>query len=436
MRRVAPILCALALLSPVAARAQATDVGQVSEFQVAGIPVVYKPIQGNEVVAVRLYLNGGSANLTPETAGIERFMAAASVRGTEKYSRDEFAALSAATGTAMGADANPDYTVLAMQAVSAHWDQAWDLFTQAALHPTFPSDEVELVRAQIVNQLKARLDDPDAYLPILANELMYRGHPYAIDPAGTVEAIESLQVNDLKRWHDQRLTKENLLFVVVGNVPRGDLEAKIAAAFAELPVSGGAAGAIPPLGPSAPEVEVTERSLPTNYVRGEFSTPDPGDPDYAAMRVAIDILSDRLYEEVRTKRNLSYAVFAALSQRRVNYGLLYVTAVEPDTTLEVMLHEIERLKTEPITAERLAENVNVFLTTYWLGQETNMGQAATLGTFEVVGGGWEKAADFVRRVVRVTPADIQRVAETYLKGIRFVVIGNPAKIDETVFTSL
>jgi predicted Zn-dependent peptidase len=304
------------------------------------------------------------------------------------------------------------------------------------LHPTFPGDEVELVRAQIANQLKARLDNPDAYLQVLANELMYRGHPYALDPAGTVEAIEAIQVADLERWHRERLTKENLLLVVVGNVAREDLEAKIEAAFGSLPATGGSAGTIPSLSSPGATVEVTERELPTNYIRGEFSTPHPGDPDYAAVRVAIDILSDRLNEEVRTKRNLSYAVFAGLSQRRANYGLVYVTAVEPDTTLEVILHEIERMKTEPITAERLAENINVFLTLYWLGQETNMGQAATLGTFELVGDGWENAAEFVRRVRAVTPADIQRVAETYFKDIRFAVIGNPDGIDRTLFTSL
>jgi predicted Zn-dependent peptidase len=53
-----------------------------------------------------------------------------------------------------------------------------------------------------------------------------------------------------------------------------------------------------------------------------------------------------------------------------------------------------------------------------------------------VGGGWEKAADFVEGVRNVTPADIQRVSETYLKGLHFVVIGNPATIDDALFTSL
>ena len=437
MKSMLAVVFALSLAFPASGAAQEEARGPVvSEFVAAGIPVIYKPIEANEVIAVRLYLRGGSANLTAETAGIESFMTAAATRGTEKYSRDEFAARSAATGTAIGANANPDYTVITLQAVSEHWDEAWDLFTQAALHPTFPADEVALVRDQIVNQLKGRLDNPDAFLALLANEQFYGGHPYEIDPLGTVEAVEALAREDLARRHAQRMTKENLLLVVVGNVPREDVERKVEAAFGGLPATGGGSNPVPEIRIVGSRVDVTERELPTNYIRGQFVAPDPGNPDFPAMQVATDILSDRFFEEVRTKRNLSYAAFAGLSQRQANYGLVYVTAVEPDTTLAVMLHEIERLKTEPITAERLAENVNVFLTQYWLAQESNMEQGAMLGAFEIVGGGWEKAADFVEGVRNVTPADIQRVAETYLMHVQFVVIGDPATIDDVLFTSL
>ncbi len=406
------------------------------EFTAAGIPVVYQKIEGNEVVTVRLYLEGGSASLTPETAGIENLMAAAATRGTERYSRDEFAARMEATGTQITAEANPDFTVISVKAVTTHWDDAWDLFTQAVLHPTFPAEEVELIRGQIVNQLKGRLDNPDAYLALLANELLYAGHPYAVDPLGTVEAMEALTVENLRQWHRQRLTRENLVFVVVGNVERGDVEERIERDFGALPETGGAPRSVPEVAASPAEVQVTQRELPTNYIRGLFPTPGPGHPDYPALRVAIDILNDRLFEEVRTKRNLSYAVAAGLSGRRANYGLLYVTAVDPTATLPVMIQEVERLKTEPITAERLAENVNVFLTQYWSDQQTNMGRGAALGIFELNGGGWENLDVFVERVRNVTPEDIQRVARTYLEGVHFVVLGDPAKIDEGLFTSL
>lgn len=432
MIRTSMLAVLLALGLPAALAAQE----RTTEFTAAGIPVVYENVAANEVVAVRLYLKGGSANLTPAMAGIENFIATAATRGTEKYSRDQLAARLAATGTEITSEANPDFTVISLKAVGEHWDEAWDLFSQAVLHPSFPAEEVELVRNQIVNQLKGRLDNPDAYLTLLSNEMLYEGHPYAVDPLGTVETIEAIGIDDLRRWHGERLTKENLVFVVVGNVERDDVENKIEDAFDDLPATGGSARPVVAVPAAVAEVEITERQLPTNYIRGLFPTPDPSHADYPAMRVAIDVLGDRLFEEVRTKRNLTYAVAAGLSQRRANYGLLYVTAVDPAATLPVMFHEVERLKTESIPSERLLENINVFVTQFWLGQETNMGRAQTLGTFEMSGGGWENADAFVDRVREVTPQDIQRVANAYLKGVRFVVLGDPAKIDRALFTSL
>lgn len=433
MNRICMLFAALtlALLLPPGLHAQ-----DVQEFTAAGIDVVHRSIEANEVIAVQLYVKGGSAALTPETAGIERFIGAVATRGTDKYDKDAFASRAAATGAAIGGHVFHDYSVMTLQAVTDYWDESWDLFSQAVLHPTFPESEVELVREQIINALKGREDDPDQYLALLANDLLYAGHPYAIDPNGTVEAIESLTVEDLSAWHARRLTKENLLFVVVGNVDRADLEAKIRATFDALPAAGGMAAETTAAQPGGPDVNVVERELPTNYIRGQFVTPPPGDPDYAPLRVGLNILSNRLFEEVRTKRNLSYAVFSGLSQRRANYGLLYVTAVEPDTTLKVMYHEVERLKTEPITEDRLQESVNVFATRYWMGQETNMGLATALGTFGLAGGGWEQALDFIDRVHAVTPVDIQRVAAEYLKDLHFAVLGDPAKIDEELFTSL
>ncbi len=433
MNRMSVLLAAMILAAPLPAGAQGAD---VQEFTVAGIDVVHRSIEANDVIAVQLYVKGGSAALTPETAGVERFIGAVATRGTEKYDKDAFASRTAATGAAIGGQVFHDYSVMTLQAVTDYWDESWDLFSQAVLHPTFPETEVDLVREQIVNALKGREDNPDQYLALLANDLLYAGHPYAIDPNGTVEAIESMTAEDLATWHASRLTKENLLFVVVGNVDRAELEAKISATLGALPAAGGQAAEAANAVVGGPDVNVVERELPTNYIRGQFVTPPPGDPDYAPLRVGLNILSNRLFEEVRTKRNLTYAVFSGLSQRRANYGLLYVTAVEPDTTLKVMFHEVERLKTELITEERLQESVNVFVTRYWMGQETNMGLATAMGTFELAGGGWRQGLEFIDRVHDVTPAEIQRVAAEYLKDFHFAVLGDPAKIDEELFTSL
>ena len=418
------------LVSPLAAQQPA-----VAKFAVAGIPVILKPVAANEVIAIRLYLRGGSANLTPATAGIERFIGAMASQGTTKYGKDDFAARATANGIEFSTEAGRDYTVFSARGVQEHWDETWDLFTQAALHPTFPETEIGVVRDQILNDVRQRVDDADTYLRWLADSALFAGHPYAVDAGGAETSIATLTRHDLVRWHARRMTKENLLLVVVGNVSRADLQAKVSAAFGALPRRGGTAAVAPALAPRAPSVTIVQRDLPTNYLTGVFPAAGLADPDYPALRAAMEILSDRLFEEVRTKRNLSYAVFAGLQNQRANAGLLYVTAVEPDTTLKVMLAEVRRLQEEPIPAPRIGQTINTYLTQYLMGQEANMSQADRLGRYELLGGGWERAETLINRIRAVRPEEIQRVAQRYLRNFTFAVIGDSTKIDRKLFTS-
>ena len=429
------IIAGFAACAIVASSAHAQQQGTTSKFDVAGIPVVFKPVTANDVVAVRLYIRGGSANQTAANAGIEAFMLEAATHGASKYSKDAFNERLVETGTSVTSDAGYDFSTLALQGVRQHWNEAWDLFSEAALHPTFPAAEVELVRGQLVDELRRIPDDPDTYLSYLADSSLYAGHAYAVRPGGTPASIARITRDALASWQRQRLTKENLLLVVVGNVSRADLTRKIAESFGHLPATGGQAVRAASLTPVSSDVLVVTRALPTNYITGYFAAPAPSSRDYAALRVATDVLSDRLFEEVRTKRNLTYAVGAGLSSRAVNRGSLYVTAVDPDTTLKVIFSEVRRLQREPLPATTLAENVNTFLTEFWLNQQSNMGQAAQLGLFELSGGGWQNLGRFVEAVKQVTPSDVKRVASQYMQHARFAVIGDSTKINRTLFTS-
>jgi len=407
----------------------------IAEFYSSGIKVIHKPVTANDVVAVRLFLKGGSAAITPANAGIENLLAQTITRGTATYSKDAFSALATATGTEVGGAPSLDYTAFFVQSVRQHFNDAWDLFTQAALHPTFPSEEVQQVREQIVNDLKQHADDPDSHLTHIADSVLYAGHPYAAEPEGTPESIAKLGRDDLAQWHKRRMAKANLLLVVVGNVARPDLESKIAAAFGGLPATGGAALTVPALTSAKSTVTVVQRELPTNYVLGLYPAPGRGSPDYPALQLATRLLSERLFEEIRTKRNLTYAVSSGLSGARQSKGSLYVTAVDPDTTVKVIFTEVRKIRTERAATNRLRETINEFITSYWMGQETNMGQATSLGNWELTGAGWRNASTFVDRMAAVTPADVQRVSSRYLKNARFVVIGDPKKVTTAIFTS-
>ena len=71
---------------------------------------------------------------------------------------------------------------------------------------------------------------------------------------------------------------------------------------------------------------------------------------------------------------------------------------------------------------------------HYMEQETNAAQAGDLATYELIGGGWSNSNTFLERIRAVTPQDVQRVAQKYMHNLRFVVLGDPARIDKNVFT--
>jgi zinc protease len=151
--------------------------------------------------------------------------------------------------------------------------------------------------------------------------------------------------------------------------------------------------------------------------------------------VATSHLSDRLFEEVRTKRNLTYAVSVGHQLRRSNVGYLYTTTVKPNETVQVIYQEIDRLQAQPISAKELNDQVQVFLTEHFMRQETVSAQAGALVSYENVGGGWEQSLVFLDRIKAVTPEEIQRVSKTYLTQIHWAYLGKPEAADAALLGS-
>jgi zinc protease len=406
------------------------------EFSVNGLKVILKKNPGNEVVAANLYIRGGVFNLTPATAGIEPLLFDVAVKGTKKYPKEVINAELAHMGTQINGNASKDYSVLNLRCIKPNFDKSWDIFADVLLNPTLDPKEVELSRAQGLTVLRQRRDNPDSYLRDMGDSLFYAGHPYALDPSGTVESVSKISIEQMRQYLQENLVTSKLLLVVVGDIDEADLQKKVSDSFGELP-----AGDYVPQFPAtvthaAASVDVIAQQLPTNYILGYFSAPSIRDADYYPMSMAMSMLQQREFEEVRTKRNLSYAPAAFFQNQFSNCANIYVTAVQPDTTIKVMLGEVKRLQSELISAKELRDKITDFLTTYYLQNETNAAQASFLARYELAGLGWQASEQFVDNMKKVTPDDVERVAQKYIKDIQFVVIGDPAKIDQKVFTSM
>jgi zinc protease len=412
--------------------APSSEDSATTSYDVDGVRVIQRRVTANEVVAANLYLLGGTRQITAENAGIELMLLEASERGTRHYSKDVLRSRMAQLGSTIVVEPNVDWTMFGLRSIVAGFDSTWAVFADRVMAPTLDSTEVELVRAQFASAVRQRRDSPDALLDYLADSAAFAGHPYALSPAGTERSIANIRLADLRRYHAEQMVKSRMLLVVVGNVERGQVERLVRGTIARLPQGSYRWTTPPEPARQRGGVAIEARTLPTNYILGYYSGPPATSPDYQALRVATAVLGGRLFGEIRSRRNLSYAVSAPFIDRAVTAGGLYVTTVLPDTTLALMRQEITDLQNGLITEDGLERLVQQFITEYFLDNETNSDQADFLARAQLYRGNYQVAERFVDELRGVTPEDVRRVARRYMHDVRFAYIGDPAKLSSRV----
>jgi predicted Zn-dependent peptidase len=418
-----------------AAQFASAQAALVTEFEVNGLKVLVKKRTGSQTVAAGLFLRGGSRNLNEKNAGIEDLMLDVATESGTAFPRERLRAETSRMGTFITSSAGYDYSVLSLTSTRDNFDRSWEIFTDVALHPSFAPDDFNRQQSRMLISLRNDTDTPDSYIQELQNKMIYAGHPYANDPNGTAETIGKLTLEDVRRYHSQMMQTSRLLLVIVGDLDPAMVKARVAATFGKLPRGNYQPDSVQQLSFNTPTVEITQRNLPTNYIQGVFVAPPLTADDIYALRIASKILNQLIYEEVRVKLNLSYAPEAFLRSQGANIGGISVTAVDANRAVSVMLEQIAKMQSGTFRAEFIRIIVASYLTDYYLGQETNAAQAVELAQYELIGGGWRNSSNVLERLRAVTPDDVQRVAQKYMRNMRFVVLGNPASVDKNIFMS-
>ena len=413
----------------------AEQASSVTEFDVNGLKVLVKRRPSAPTVAAGLFIRGGARNINPKNAGIESLTLSAAVEAGTAFPRAALRRELSRTGSGISTGTNKDFSVISFVSTRQNFDRLWNLFTDVSISPAFAPEDIERVRGQALAGVRENETSPDSALQALQDRVIYAGHPYANDVSGTVATIGSLTAADLRAYHKNLMQTSRLLLVVVGDIDPNELKTRIAASFGKLPRGDYKEQPLPAIDFSKGTVDIAPRTIQTNYVQGIYAAPSLNNPDYFAMRVATTILQQMVYEEVRVKRQLSYAPSADLNNYAANTANIYVTAVDANQAVKVMLEQIDELKRGSIDQDAIDGMAGQFLTNYYLGQETNAAQAAELARYELIGGGWRNAFEFLNRIREVKSSDIQNVARKYMKNIRFVVIGNPKAVDKNIFVA-
>jgi zinc protease len=401
-----------------------------------GLKTIHRRVTGNEVVAVQVYFRGGARNISEKDAGIESLLFEVATEGTKNFSKSEINRELARMGTVIDGDSGYDYSVMEMRCVRQNFDRSWQLLADTILNPVCDDKEVGLIKEQIISALRQQNDSPENSVALLSNNQLYASHPYFNSPIGTVESVRSLTAADVKAHHAKLLQSSRMLVVVVGNVSQDEVKSKVEASFGKLP-RGDYKTEAPPIFAKAAtnDFQIVERPVATNYIRGVFAAPPLESSDYAPFSIAMNILQQLFFQEVRVKRNLTYGADATLLSNGANSGYISVTTQKPNEAIRVMFDQIDFMQRQIIREEGLKAIISGFLTNYYTKLETNDAQASKLAEYELLGGGWRRDQTWIDEVDKVTPEDVNRVSKKYLKNFHFAVMGDKTQFDRELFMS-
>ncbi|HEY5918649.1 MAG TPA: insulinase family protein, partial [Chryseolinea sp.] len=244
---------------------------KAQEIMVDGVKVIFKP-SIKEIISVRLFIKGGTANYPKDQEGIENIaLSVATEGGTKTQTKTEFASALEKIGTSISSSSSLDFSEVSMTCVKSFWDPSWKLFAEAITTPRFDEKEFSIIKERAIAQAKEAEADPDEYLKNKALQNTFSNGNYSKIPTGTVQSLEKITLQQTIAHYNSILGKQNCFLVVVGNMTEADLKQKVSAAFKAL--GAGKLAKKEPRFEFKPTAYIENREIATNYIRGTMNAP-------------------------------------------------------------------------------------------------------------------------------------------------------------------
>lgn len=405
-----------------------------TEFTVDGIKVILNPTKANQIVAVLLGIEGGFARNETENPAIAAVTADLTTSsGSQKYPKDKYREELARLVTTIGGSGGKYNSTYLLSCVKPKFSESWNIFQDVIKNPRYDEDEFARIKEQDLTAIAGRKAEPEDYANFMLDSIWSAAnHSGRVTQASDIEALST---DAIKQFHDGQLQRSRMTIVVVGDVTKAELEKKIHEAFKDVPMGSYAHQPFETvMGPQRTDLVIDNRVVPTAYIFGRFLAPSRTSNDYWPLRISSLILRDRLYEEVRTKRNLSYAPFATLTgSTGAYYGLVGVSTTMPDSTINVMNREIRKMRDQGITEKELRDIKAQYVTEYYMQQQSNLAVAQSLYQMQMETGNWKNLFAVPQNIDKVSLADVRRVTSKYYHNIFWTAVGEQDKMTRSLF---
>ena len=370
-----------------------------------GLVLLHNHVAANPSVVVRALVRAGASRETSGQHGIASLTGRMLRQGTQNIAKSELAEELDGMGAGLSVDVGYALVSVSIKCLSGDFPRVMQILGELLRRPTFPGDELERLRSQVLTELKELEDNTRVVSERTWREFAYpSSHPYHRLSIGTAETVSTASRDDIGGFHSGWYGPNQTTLIVVGDVPLDD-----AASAAEDNLGDWGAARTEPIEATLPATEPPTRQTRDVAMEGKtqadvsigLPTLDRRDRDYYALGFANHILG-RMYfmgrfgEKVRDEQGLAYYAYSELQGSYGRGPWLMRAGVNPrnlDKALSSIDVELRRFLEDGPTPQEQADGVSSLLGSLPRQLETNEGAAAVMSEIEL----YDLGLDYLER---------------------------------------
>jgi zinc protease len=404
-----------------------------------GLNVIMHVDKSTPIVAVNLWYHVGSKNEVVGKTGFAHLFEHMMFQGSKNYNDDYFKPLQEA-GANINGSTNTDRTNYFEVVPSNFLELA--LYMEAdrmgGLLEAMTQEKLDNQRDVVKNERRQGVDNQPygTAFEKIAETMFPKGHPYNWTTIGSLDDLTAASMDDVKAFFRQYYVPNNASLVIAGDFDPKQARVWVEKYFGSIAKRADIVRPNPPMPKLGGEVRKSfEDSVPLPRLYMVWHTVAQGHNDKAALDMLGSVLSSgrgsRLQSNLVYGKQIAQDAFGGHNARPIAGQFQITATARPQKTLDEIekeiVVEIERIKKEPPTAEEMERALNQIESQAVFGLQTVLGKADQMNRNATFFGKPDTFQEDLDKYRKVTPADVQRVANTYLNGNRLVMSYVPRK---------
>mgnify|MGYP000541175304 FL=1 len=405
----------------------------------SGLRIVTEEVPSVRSAAVGIWVNVGSRDEAPATAGASHFLEHLLFKGTTSRTALEISSSIESVGGEMNAFTSKEYTCFYARVIDTDLPMAIDVVSDLITSSIVTALDVDAERKVVLEEIAMRDDDPSDLVHDLFSDTYYGDTPIGRPILGTIDSINGMSRSTVFNYYKKKYLPQDLVVAVAGNIKHKKVVAMVEQALARdsfLDVL-----AAPVIRPNIPVKNTKQQSVGLLYKKSEQAHMFYGMEGVSRAderRFAMGVLSaalgggmsSRLFQEIREKRGLAYSVYAYAQQFAGSGVLGFYAGCNPTKAIEVV--EIIRsvlsdVADNGMTHEEIERAKGAVRGSLVLSQEDTGSRMSRIGKNEIVYGQVMDFDDILKAISRVSAEDIREIASEFLVKTPTLALVGPFK---------